>query len=83
MACVDVPIPDQQESECQPDVSFFEASYGRIFPVDPPEESEHGIKALVITYDVAGNEKMRGEFWVKQDEKRHWFLTPILPAFPV
>lgn len=82
MACIDVPIPDQQ-SECPPDVSFFSIGYWRLFPVDPPQESEKGQKCLAIAYDVAGNERMRGDVWAKMDESGHWILTPILPAFPV
>lgn len=46
-------------------------------------KSEKGQKYLAIAYDVAGNERMRGDVWAKMDESGHWILTPILPAFPV
>jgi hypothetical protein len=82
MTCLDVPIPDLQESECQPDEAFLNIEYWRFFPVDPPQENEKGEKGLAIAYDADGNERMRGEFWIKVSELGHFTLTPILPAFP-
>ena len=67
-----------ENDSCGSDVSYFGLSYTRLFPIEPTEECEKGIKCLAVIYDVSGYEKGRMEVWAKLHENgKEWILTPI------